>query len=514
MNVKYILEGGLFERRKIRSGRIYAKGTAAAKYGVIYTVNKDRTEDDLGLAPELMVGAYLGLRSGAETDTERFFEILGGYFYHDNYPNPGTTTKVFGIALEPELGTTEGGTTTPKDKWRLDDPLRTTLDEAYWSKDGTKYHGWTFIVTLKEGDAYPFSDDELKIFVFCPAIKNIEVTYGSCVAGDNVRRRQVKFEITLEGPEPQRWRWDFGDGATATGAGSPPATIEHLYEKKPAAAPQLCLACRQACGEICQTVELAGFKECLPCPAITDIQYKSLGRDHHTETLEFTAIVSRPPDNVEWDFGDNSPGEKLTIMSVRHAYKIPAQDTSYQVVATGSGPEDCQCRQAKNITITALEKVKIFCFWLQVIIAFLAATTVGTGIIYLVGKIYNQITDFSWVIDLLILQLILLGLGIFLWYRFAKRRQCAAPNGCAWLKIGWVAAFAGLLNAFYVQNCCGAGWWLVILILLGLTGYLFITWVRKCKVRMKDYITYFLVCFLAVACVYYFVARPFLADCL
>ncbi len=399
MNVKYVLEGGLYERRKIRSGRIYPKGTTEAKYGVIYTVNKARTEDDLGLAPELMVGAYLGLRTYTETDTDRFFEILGGYFYHDNYPNPGTTTNVFGIALAPEFGITEGGTTTPKDKWRLDDPLRTTLDEAYWSKDGTKYHGWTFIVTLKAGEAYPISDDELKIFVFCPAIKNIEVTYGGCISVNGVRRREVNFAVTLEGSEPQSWRWDFGDGGTAYGSGSPPATIEHLYEKKPAAAPQLYLISRKACGEICKTVDLAGFNKCLPCPAITDIQYQSIGRDHYHETLEFTAIVSRPPDQVEWDFGDNSPGEKSTLLSIRHAYNLPAEDKNYQVVATGSGPENCQCQQAKNITITALGKVKKFCFWLQAILAFLAATTLGTGIIYLVGKIYDRIPDRGWLIN-------------------------------------------------------------------------------------------------------------------
>ncbi len=514
MNVKYILEGGLYERRKIRSGRIYAKGTTEAKYGIIYTVNKERTEDDLSLAPELMVGAYLGLRTYAETDTDRFFEILGGYFYHDNYPNPGTVTKVFGIALDPEFGMMEGGAITPKDKWRLDDPLHTTLDEAYWSKDGTKYHGWTFIVTLKERDAYPISDDELKIFTFCPAIKNIEVTYGGCITGNGARRREVKFAVTLEGPEPQSWRWDFGDGGTAAGSGTPPATIEHRYDKKPATAPQLCLTSRKACGEICKTVDLTGFKECLPCPAITDIQYHAIGRDHYTETLEFTAIVSRPPDKIEWDFGDHSPGEHSTLLSVRHAYKIPAQDSNYQVIATGSGPEECECRQTKTITITALGKVKKFCFWLQVLVAFLAATTVGTGVIYLVGKIYDQIPDMSWLINFLILQLLLLGLSILLWYRLAKSRQCAAPNACAWLKIGWVAALAGLLNAFYVHNCGGSGWWLIILIFLGLAGFGFITWVRKCVVRAKDYITYFLVCFHAVACVYFFVARPFLAHCL
>lgn len=514
MNVKYMLEGGLYERRKIRSGRIYPKGSTGAKYGVIYTVNKTQSEEDLGLEPELMVGAYLGLRTYAETDTDRFFEILGGYFYHDNYPEPGTTTKVFGIALEPEFGITEGGTTTPKDKWRLDDPLRTTLDESYWSKDGTKYHGWTFIVNLKERDAYPISDDELKIFVFCPTIKNIEVTYGDCVSENNVRLRQVKFIVAMEGPEPQSWRWDFGDGSTEEGSGSPPATIEHRYSHKPTAPVKFSLTGRKGCDEICQTVELSGFKECLPCPVITDIEYKTVSRDNQNEMLEFTAIVSRPPDKVEWDFGDNSPREKSIILSVRHAYRIQAEDTSYQVVATGSGPEDCQCRQTRTITIAALEMFKKYCFWLQVIIAFLAATTAGTIIIYLVGKIYNQILDFTWLINLFILQIILLGLSILFWYRLAKNKRCVAPNSCAWLKIGWVAVFAGLLNASYVLNCCGAGWWIIILILMALTGYSFVNWVQKCCVRLKDYITYFLVCFLAVACIYFFVARPLLADCL
>jgi len=460
MSVKYVLESGLMERRDLRSGRIYQEGLPP-EYGVIFTSNESKTEDDLGLDPNLMLGALIGVKKYPENETARFFEILGGYFYHDNYPDPGTTTKVFGIALQPEFGVTEGGTTTLDNNWNLDDPEKPILDESYWSGRIGKHHGWTFIVTLKERKEYPTSDEKVKIFVHCPEIKeisvkigdcvydadsnqlkrhvtfksslselksenwiwhfgdgstesgegtppdsidhlyknkpesapklclgshtacdeiceevslsefdtfvscpecpeiiDINVTFGDCVTEDDVRRRKVTFEVSIEGDEPDSWTFHFGDGSTKTDSGNPPATIEHYYEKRPHDIPRLCIVGPEPCGEVCKEVDLSAFEECPPCPKITRIDYVLTDKDAHTKTAKFTAVISgNPPEKFEWDWGDGSPKETTTESTATHDYELLASGSAeYVVTVTSEGPEDC--RDSAETTVKLPPKVE------------------------------------------------------------------------------------------------------------------------------------------------------------
>ena len=119
-------------------------------------------------------------------------------YHHDYYPNQGITTQVFGIALDPKFDIQEGGTNTLDDKWKLEDPEKPILDESYWSKRYGNSHGWTFIVNLKERKAYPTSDQLLKIFAWCPEIKNLSVEFGKCTLDeqDNLLKRKAIFAVS------------------------------------------------------------------------------------------------------------------------------------------------------------------------------------------------------------------------------------------------------------------------------------------------------------------------------
>lgn len=512
MRVKYLLESGIFERRDIRSGRIYRQGSQP-EYGVIFTANASKSEDDLGLNPELVLGTFLGSRIFQESEQDRFFEILGGYFYHDNYPAPGVTTHVFGIALDPLFGITEGGTTTLNDKWKLDDPQKPILDESYWSKDSGKHHGWTFIVTLKERETYPHSDEELKIFVYCPEIKDIKVTYGGCITDGKVRRRRVTFSVAVEGTAPANWSWNFGDGSSQSGAGMPAATMEHRYEQKPEKAPTLRLIGRLPCDEISKQADMSGFEECLPCPKIADVQYQSIARDEKFETIEFFAEMSRPPDMFEWDFGDGSAKEQTTATKIIHAYAIPNRDTIYKAKVTSHGPEDCRHVLSKRIIIKSAARAATLWFWLHLLVAFLSATTFGVFLVFVVDRLVTAAQYSNWLASWLIVLAFLTGIAILIWYYLGSKSD-QTPGRCEWLAIGWIAMLAGLLDALYLKSGCGAWWWLVILILLGLSGFLFYTWVKKCIVNAREFIYYFIACFLAVIVVCGFIAARIIASCL
>ena len=67
MKVKYLLESGLFERKDIHSGRLYREGSPP-EYGVIFTANEAKSEDDLGLDTTLILNAFIGLIDDPENE--------------------------------------------------------------------------------------------------------------------------------------------------------------------------------------------------------------------------------------------------------------------------------------------------------------------------------------------------------------------------------------------------------------------------------------------------------------
>jgi hypothetical protein len=312
MNVKYLVESGLEERSHIRSGRIYQEGQDP-KYGVIFTWNEAKSEDDLGLDPNLILGTLIGLKDTPESTSNDFFQILGGYFYHDNYPDPGTTTHVFGIALDPEFGITENGTTTLKENWKLDHNTNPSLDESQASEQHGPHHGWTFIVTLKETEKYPASRKKLKIFVHCPEIKDIAVTIGACIYDPESLRigRNTTFEVSLAEIEIRRWKWDFGDGSTKEGDGKPDEITQHAYKEKPDNPPKLCVEGHAACGVICKEVSVEEFATFTECPQLVDI---GEGNDAATRSLLQATYSSLKAENGD-QLNLARPFEKAFLIS-------------------------------------------------------------------------------------------------------------------------------------------------------------------------------------------------------
>ncbi len=332
MNVKLLLESGLFERARIRSGRIYREGNAP-EYGVIFTTTLPRSEDDLGLNPNHMLGAFIGNKDVAETERDDFFEILGGYFYHDNYPDSPKTTGVFGIVLKPEFGMTEGGSTTINEKWKLEDPEKPFLDESHWSKPDSKFYGWTFIVELKEKEKFPKSHDEFKIFVTCPEIKDVSAVIGDCENDpkDNQLKRSVTLQASIGELVSTKWTWNFGDGQSESGAGSPPESIQHFYENKPESEPKLSLEGSPACGGTRKVVGLSEFdtfKKCPKCPIIKDIKVtigecKTEGEIRRRMVTFAPLIEGDEPDSWIWHFGDgtNESGNGKPPDVINHFYE-------------------------------------------------------------------------------------------------------------------------------------------------------------------------------------------------
>lgn len=154
------------ERRRITSGRIARSGFE--EYGVVFSgigkpneVSEEPPADLTAAESDFQVAhlqsAMVGWRSASDFDDHLYFEILGGYFYHQGNEKDGQTSKVFGIASEPAFGVKENGKTTINDNWALVEPSTRGLDE----KEG-RGGGWTFIVRWKDGGEFPTAAHSLK----------------------------------------------------------------------------------------------------------------------------------------------------------------------------------------------------------------------------------------------------------------------------------------------------------------------------------------------------------------
>lgn len=346
MNIKILLDAGMMERRDLRSGRIYREGEEP-EYGVIFTSHINKTEDDLGLNPNVLAGTFIGKKDIDESEKEQFFKILGGYFYHDNYPDVGIVTQVFGIALDPKFGIEEGGSKTLDDNWKLQDPEKPILNESYWSNRYGPHHGWTFIVTLKEREKFPTSENRLKIFALCPEIHHFSATIGECQVDpqDNSLKRNVVFQTQADAGV-KNWTFNFGDGTTLSGDSAPPEKINHLYKEKPGSPVTVCVQGQTACDEFCAEADLDDFQVCPKCPEIARIdvifgECKKEGGMRKRRITFAAQIEGDAPVRWLWEFGDglSDSGEGKPPATIEHYYsKTP--DSTPKLCLTG--PEPCK----------------------------------------------------------------------------------------------------------------------------------------------------------------------------
>ncbi len=139
---KLITPAAFDERTSLTSEKITR--ASFPDFGAMFTNSTTPTEDDFDTS------TLVGTKIAVTSDPSKYFVILGGYFFNDG---GDTTTKVFGIALEPAFGIIEGGTITIDTNW-----TGSALNEA------TEGDGWTFIVA-NHNAAYPVSGVDLSMFL-------------------------------------------------------------------------------------------------------------------------------------------------------------------------------------------------------------------------------------------------------------------------------------------------------------------------------------------------------------
>ncbi len=325
----------------------------------------------------------------------------------------------------------------------------------------------------------------------CPVLDEIRVTYGDCQDDDGVQKRKVTFGFGFSGDDPTSWTFDFGDGQTTSGNGASPASLEHLYNEKPEQAPKLCVSGPEGCEESCVEADLSGFSPCEDCPTINAITSQEMPRAAGAEraAFEFKAeTTGGPPNRYEWKFGDGALAT-TTSETVTHEYALPKKGSAtYEVTAESQGPGDCAASTKKTQVSVSAPIVPMMCRLLPLLVALLGGLTFSALVVTFGGD-----SKLAWFFVFGVLT----GVAAYFWRTIGERHGCP-PDNCGWQGVLWVVLITGGVLAMIISGCCGFSWWVLIVAILGVGGYLALQWSKNCCQTKTSLILHALTCIVAV----------------
>ena len=208
------------ERDGIRSGAIERSSAPLngenpdlqRPYGVIFTGRRDvesnniiATPDDFN--PEQLLGAIVENTDLPESDQERFFTVLGGYFF-EKRSSRAHTTRVFGIAADNKhgFGIEENGSVILADHWVLSDLSGSEATRMMDEREIGDERGWTLIVDeVRERSKYPPSNEAMGILADC--VSNLVMQVEKL--DESNESITVSCNLSHEGIGPDECTWVF-----------------------------------------------------------------------------------------------------------------------------------------------------------------------------------------------------------------------------------------------------------------------------------------------------------------
>jgi hypothetical protein len=343
---------GFRERDKLKSRTIARSGFT--NRGVIFTTSDKPSSEDF--FTKLLVGTRLEHINLGPNDDNRFFEILGGYFFGKDQSGTFRTTQVFGICLDKNEGfeIEEKGTVILNDHWEIFHPKQPGLDERMNNDDGKPSEGWTLVVVPKNDfKVYPRSHDPLAIHLNCGEITNISVDY----AEQTESSQSVAVNLEIDGPDPESFTFDWGDGTVDE---LNTASAVHTYQRgKATTSFTVNVSCKGPgpCADGAHAeVTIPAVQE--PCPVLARITTEVIRIKTTQMTIAFKAeVAGNTPTEFVWDWGDGSAPEKTTSNEATHTFDRPKdgpqkREVSLQVI----GPGDCKTAGKVEVEISRSEK--------------------------------------------------------------------------------------------------------------------------------------------------------------
>ena len=342
---------GLVERDKLKSRTIERKGFT--NRGVIFTTDNNPSDD--GFNTDLLVGMKLEHVRLGEDNPNRFFEILGGYFFGKDSQGTFRTTSVFGICLDRTQGfeIEEEGTVILHDHWKIFHPDQPGLDEHMNNDDGKPSEGWTFIVVPKDNHRiYPRSTDPLVIHVDCGEVTNMQVDMGEKTHSE----QSVSISLSIDGPMPDSFEFDWGDG---TKSSSENPWANHTYRRAETAKTYTinvsCIGPGPCVDSGDEDVEIGP----IICPEFKGMSVEKISVEKESITVRATAVfLNGNPEKFVWNWGDGSPEDDTQGIEATHTYaRDKDEDKEHSISVKASGPNNCATTGGLKVEIEKQDTV-------------------------------------------------------------------------------------------------------------------------------------------------------------
>ena len=191
------------------------------------------------------------------------------------------------------------------------------------------------------------AETTIEIPGICPTLGTIVV---SCQ--DPAETEQTcRFTVAVEGPSPDSFEWNFGDGSVFQISTTP--SIEHTYTRPEGDPATFTVTVRASGPERCDastetTIEVPGI-----CGTLTRLETHYDAPTHESITAHFEAVSTGPAaTQFIWDFGDGSDPVTTTEHKASHTYERPLGDPdTLMVTVEASGPDSCSSESSTSVTI-------------------------------------------------------------------------------------------------------------------------------------------------------------------
>ncbi len=346
-----------FERHSVSSGAIQRQDGTLREYSVIFTGTNVALEAG-DMTPAQLMGAIVENTSLPLSIEDRYYTIVGGYYF-EFLPDESTRiSQVFGVASQPELGfdLPEGSDKDLSQHWKLKymsgGNSTAHLKEKERGKNNATnpgYFGWTLIAEEAKNDALrPKSGKELAFFLACPEITEISVETGQLTKNTHTVKCAVTTDLDVQ---EASYTWNWGDGSDPETTLVPTATHRYHRPDELGAEATIKVTLQTALGCVSQATTIVPLPQ--KCPTIKSLHAKlGSSRDQLVEVV-FVATLEglSQPDQYRWQWNQEDPIFTFEPKLIHSFAQDPSLSQEILVTLTLEGPAGCTCDKSITVTI-------------------------------------------------------------------------------------------------------------------------------------------------------------------
>jgi gliding motility-associated-like protein len=274
---------------------------------------------------------------------------------------PASATQIITISSSPtETISFSANCGSPIVTFHADDS--TNIFEFYWMFQGANgsptFGSWFSVSSATASFTFPSANSSYQVVLtaysspnFCPGTDTLRFTLGYDTARFSIRPSQaclgrpVIFKDSSSG-FPSKWRWDFGDPASAPDDSSSLKNPTHQFSGPGTYTVKLVVTSASGCSDsTTQNVTLNPV-------AVANFTGDSVCFGDSTDFIDMSTIIGGNISGWSWNFGDppSGPNNTSTLQNPAHKYSAPG---TYTVSLTAQTLAGCDSTITKTVLVYA-----------------------------------------------------------------------------------------------------------------------------------------------------------------